>query len=750
MITMRLLPMIPLLAVAAALPAQSRWREVDLFPRLQSPGLAHDAARDRVMVFGAYGGNAAQTWLHDGQQWRRVRPQTEPTPRLTAQALAYDAARREVVLFGGSQTSAFGLTFQPLGDTWLWDGADWRLTAAVGPAPRDGHALAFDPRRGRTVLFGGEVADQLGLRQPVGDTWEWDGQNWQPSTATGPSPRRSAALAFDPASSRMVLFGGFDGQQSLRDTWSFDGTAWQSHTSANLPPLSIAPSLVTDTVRGRLLLILSDSPGAVFEWRGGQWVAQVVSTPFAARHFSGAVYVPSRDEVLCVGGIVQADNQLVGETWRLAGAAWSLRHPDVTPNSSNTLPQAVAYDRQRGRSVLTTLVSGVAELRTFEFDGSVWRQAAPASAPRSRHAQAMAYDELRQRAVLFGGNGGSQPRVLADTWLWDGTTWTQAFPAQSPSARESAHMAFDSARGRVVLFGGVDAGFSALSDTWEWDGSNWTQVAAVGPAGVGQMVYDRARQRLVLVVAVGASLQTFERQAGAWQQVATAHVPPVLYDFAAHYDEVTERVALSGGRSASVIYGETWDYDGVDWLLRDADLSPRFGHIATFDARRGRAVLYGGSLLRVDRADTLERFTDQPASYATYGRGCAGSAGVPQLASTARPWLGEAFRVRFNQLPASAVAATVTLGVSNRNWLGVPLPLSLAGLGMPGCDLLASAEFTLTVPASAGAASLALSLCACPELAGLAFYQQGFVLDASANAAGVVVSNAGAGVLGRR
>ena len=154
MITMRLLPMIPLLAVAAALPGQSRWREVDLLPRLQSPGLAHDAARDRVVVFGAYGGNAARTWLHDGQQWRRVRPQTEPTPRLTSQSLAYDAVRREVVLFGGTQPRAFGPGFQPLGDTWLWDGSDWRLSAAVGPAPRDEHAFAFDPRRGRTVLFG--------------------------------------------------------------------------------------------------------------------------------------------------------------------------------------------------------------------------------------------------------------------------------------------------------------------------------------------------------------------------------------------------------------------------------------------------------------------------------------------------------------------------------------------------------------------------------------------------------------------
>ena len=161
-------------------------------------------------------------------------------------------------------------------------------------------------------------------------------------------------------------------------------------------------------------------------------------------------------------------------------------------------------------------------------------------------------------------------------------------------------------------------------------------------------------------------------------------------------------------------------------------------------------MLYGGSLLRVDRADTLERFTDQPASYLTYGRGCAGSAGVPQLTSAQRPWLGEGFGVQLTRLPNSAAAAVVSLGFSDRNWLGVPLPFALANLGMPGCDLLAAFEFSFVVPATSGAATFTLPLCDCPNLAGLGFYQQGFVLDAGANAAGMVVSNAGAGVIGRR
>ena len=64
----------------------------------------------------------------------------------------------------------------------------------------------------------------------------------------------------------------------------------------------------------------------------------------------------------------------------------------------------------------------------------------------------MAYDSQRGRVVLFGGYGDSGG--LADTWEWDGSTWVERTPATSPPARSGHAMAYDSQRGRVVLFGG--------------------------------------------------------------------------------------------------------------------------------------------------------------------------------------------------------------------------------------------------------------------------------------------------------
>lgn len=87
----------------------------------------------------------------------------------------------------------------------------------------------------------------------------------------------------------------------------------------------------------------------------------------------------------------------------------------------------------------------------------------------------MAFDSARAVTVLFGGHNGPPmgPR-LADTWEWDGTTWTQRTSPTSPPARLGFAMAYDSARAVTVIFGGIgDAG--PLGDTWEWDGSAWTQ-----------------------------------------------------------------------------------------------------------------------------------------------------------------------------------------------------------------------------------------------------------------------------------
>src|SRR5579863_4368285 len=87
-----------------------------------------------------------------------------------------------------------------------------------------------------------------------------------------------------------------------------------------------------------------------------------------------------------------------------------------------------------------------------------WKEKSPGglSDPPARLGHAMAYDKARGQVVLFGGTNGTGV-VYGDTWVWDGSTWTQKFPQNSPPARNGHDLVYDEARGQVLLFGGTSA-----------------------------------------------------------------------------------------------------------------------------------------------------------------------------------------------------------------------------------------------------------------------------------------------------
>jgi hypothetical protein len=63
----------------------------------------------------------------------------------------------------------------PLADTWVWDGDERTSVNAPGPPARQSGVMAYDARRGKVVLFGGQGAPP----QPpinnwqLSDTWTW-------------------------------------------------------------------------------------------------------------------------------------------------------------------------------------------------------------------------------------------------------------------------------------------------------------------------------------------------------------------------------------------------------------------------------------------------------------------------------------------------------------------------------------------------------------------------------------------------
>jgi hypothetical protein len=165
----------------------------------------------------------------------------------------------------------------------------------------------------------------------------------------------------------------------------------------------------------------------------------------------------------------------------------------------------MAYDEARGRIVLFGGSSSGEELATdtWEYDGTSWTRVATDGPPPRAHF-GMAYDARSRHVVIFGGlakGAGASYRAAGDTWAWDGKVWRRLADT-GPSPRTHIKMAFDRATNRIVLFGGQANGrpTTSLADTWTWDGQRWTEVRTAGPSARSWHVtaFDSARGRTLL------------------------------------------------------------------------------------------------------------------------------------------------------------------------------------------------------------------------------------------------------------
>jgi hypothetical protein len=146
-----------------------------------------------------------------------------PTAR-QGHAMAFDPIRRKTVLYGGTTLDS-GYAH----DTWEWDGQYWTQVSDMGPPARANHAMAWDANLSRVILFG---CKHVGMSVPFADTWEWDGESWTQLTDEGPGGRFAFALATFTSRKRIVLFGGATFSSvgilsALGDTWEWDGNIWE-------------------------------------------------------------------------------------------------------------------------------------------------------------------------------------------------------------------------------------------------------------------------------------------------------------------------------------------------------------------------------------------------------------------------------------------------------------------------------------------------------------------------------------------
>jgi hypothetical protein len=329
-------------------------------------------------------------------------------------AYAYFPPADQVVVFGGAPSEA-GQRYH--NDTFIYSDGAWTNgpAAPTDLAPRGGAAMAYDPAIGKIVLWGGADAT---WPYTFRGTWLWDGSAWShgPTAPAAMAPRVGAQMVFDPDINKIVLFGG-SGMTGYNDTWLFDGTSWSAGPAA---PADMQP-----------------------------------------RTFFGMTYDPDLHRVVLLGG----DNDY--DVWLFDGTSWSAG-PTLPRTFRGTLRTHLAYDPDINAVVtFGGTASGTEQDDLWILQGGTWKLIPKASGteirPEGRMDSAILWHPAYDAFMVFGGRTGEEAGndVFADTWFF--REITPSIPSVTLSPK--APYIYQNVKATI---GAAQGGYGPLAYTYTW------------------------------------------------------------------------------------------------------------------------------------------------------------------------------------------------------------------------------------------------------------------------------------------
>ncbi len=248
--------------------------------------------------------------------WVPVEVKAGPGPLRDAGS-AYDVQRERLVIFGGSAGYLGNDQWDYKTDTWEWDGNQWiNMPSQEIPQARSSHAMAYDEKRGVTILFGG-----VNNGQYLSDTWEWDGKLWRKiNTFNNPSARIAHEMIYDSAREKVVLYGGYDGGIFYNDAWEWDGENWERIELESGNPVASGSMLAYDPNQNHAFAFMNGSPGGSWYWEKSTWTRVYPETEPSNRGWTTLVYDQKQKLFFTFGG--SAQDVLLNDTWTYDGNTW--------------------------------------------------------------------------------------------------------------------------------------------------------------------------------------------------------------------------------------------------------------------------------------------------------------------------------------------------------------------------------------------------------------------------------------------
>lgn len=295
------------------------------------------------------------------------------------------------------------------------------------------------------------------------------------ATDSSPSERYGAAMAYDEANGRLILFGGSEWNAGVfyDDTWAYNYSSneWVELSPAVRPPPRFNP---------------------------------------------GVAYIPDRQAILIFGGYKPPERNL-GDTWLfdVKTDTWRELEPSNSPTPRSNM--GMAYDAKNGRVILFGGSSNSeyphSDTWVYDFESNSWTEMHPAVSPKPQYGVGMVYDSLNERILLLEGHWviKNESGIVRDgydgglyTYDYATDTWTR-IECSTPPGRYWYSTTYDPDLGRMIVFGGIrwiGGRGNMYDETWVYDSeaNTWSKSGDKGPEKryISAMAYDQGNGVTVL------------------------------------------------------------------------------------------------------------------------------------------------------------------------------------------------------------------------------------------------------------
>lgn len=526
--------------LAAADAPQPVWSLIADTPRRQGHSVVCDTTTGRLFAFGGRNGTQlyATAFVLDplgAREWHAVPAQGTPPPARMAHAAVIDYDARRLIVYGGTDVDG-----SYLADVWALtlDGPPtWtELTPAGDPPPARANALsAWDALHDRWLVYGGGN----GGFAPLEDLWTLtlgESPAWSAIDAGGAKPQwaTAGALGYDPARHRLVLAGTQTVNYSTYWTlWMLPldtpSPTWSSWTVPYSGPSTYSVSnyvYAFDWTSDQLVCWASDYNSYCYTLglgsAGHSWVSGTTTGSLPPSRVGRATAVdPLRRRWYFAGGANSSSSsgRAVSDVAALdlnTLGAWTAVSGEPGPRDGHSL----AFDPLRGR---VFMFGGTVDSLGSGYSGylsnGIWSlesgSPSPAWAPEvgtggpvlPREGAVLAVDTARDRLLLFGGANGST--ATNEVWtrpLSGGTAWTRLVVAGTlPHQRSYAGAVYDPDGDRLLVHGGYEYSYGYLGDLWALSLAgtpHWTKLINTGGPGAcseTQLSWDSVNQCLYVV-----------------------------------------------------------------------------------------------------------------------------------------------------------------------------------------------------------------------------------------------------------